>query len=149
MGETALFLWNTQLKLPEKEVRSQNILASQSIGQASPSMNYPKLTEEILECAPTWDESKPATAQLRDIAVRLGLTIREYLLWHKVHEARQRDRRMWTKTMPPLLREWFKAVTAEMERQGFPSEKPRRENLPDFIFPATSKEDFDPNRRRD
>ena len=78
---------------------------------------YPGLTEEIMERAPVWDETHEMTALLREVASRLGLTIRELLLWQTTRETRQRDPSMWAKTTPKVLRDWFKSVRAEMERQ--------------------------------
>ena len=74
------------------------------------SCTYPKLTREIVAQAPEWDETRAETPLVREVAARYGLSIREYMLWQAVSETKRRDRKMWAKTTPRLLREWYKAV---------------------------------------
>ena len=85
------------------------------------TVQYPKLTEEILGRAPEWDETRPETPQLRHTAGRHGLSIREFLLWHVMSEMKLSKPKLWWETTPPVLRDWYHAVLEVVQHGNSPT----------------------------
>jgi hypothetical protein len=54
-----------------------------------------------------------------EIGSCLGLSVREVFLWWSTHENRLWDRNAWNKTTPMLLRAWYQAFKAEIQKAGW------------------------------